>query len=329
MIARVASAALLLLTLGAATERSDEPTLRERRTELADTEAERQATTTAIALITRRIEANEAAAAVLQGRIAALDRTRAGQRAALAARQGEVLHLLAALQNLSRRPSALLLAQPQSAADSARVSLLLDTLVPQLRARTAALRTEIDRNAATRRALGAERARLGSVQAALARDVARLDAAGQALAARSATLRDLVDAMVRRGEPEVPSIALLRPAPGALVGRFGRANAVGVTTQGLAWRTPAGAEVAAPADGRVAFTGPYRTYGRIVIIQHANGILSLLAGLDRASVATGQTVRAGGAIGRMGPGRPTLYLEVRSGGLPVDPQPWLRKSSQG
>ena len=325
MAARAVLAILALLALAAAGPRA----LVERRAELSETEAEARATSSAIALITDRIAANEAKAAVLQARIAELDRRRAGQLSQLAGRQGEVLHLLAALQTLSRRPPALMLAQPQSAIDTARVSLLLDTLVPQLSQRTAALRTQIARAAETRRRIAAERARLGSVQATLARDVARLQASGNRLAARARSLRELVDALARRGAATAPQLALTAPAVGRMVGRFGSQNELGVAAQGLSWRTAAGAAVAAPADGRVAFTGPYRTYGRIIIIEHGGGVLSLLAGLESASVAAGQTVRGGAVIGRMGRAAPTLYFEVRSAGVPVNPRPWLRKSSQG
>jgi septal ring factor EnvC (AmiA/AmiB activator) len=324
MIARAGLATLALLALTAAAP----VTLRERQDQLSATEAEREATATAITLITRRLAANETRAAMLQARIAELDRLRAAQHAELAERQDEVLHLLAALQTLSRRPSPLLLAQPQSATDAARTSLLLDALVPQLRARTAGLHAAITQSAETRRRLVADRARLGAVQAALARDVARLEAAGQALASRAQSLRELVDALAQQA-PAAPQLALARPASGRLIGRFGSQNALGVTTQGLSWRTAAGAPVVAPADGRVAFTGPYRTYGRIVIIEHASGVLSLLAGLETASTAAGQRVRAGAVIGRMGGNDPTLYFEVRSGGAPINPLPWLRKSSQG
>lgn len=324
MAARVALAILALLALAGAGPRA----LGERRAELSETEAEARATSTAIALITDRIAANEARAGALQARLGELDRRRARQLALLAGRQHEVMHLLAALQTLSRRPPALMLAQPQSAVDTARVSLLLDTLTPQLRERTAALRAQIARAAETRRRIAAERARLGSVQAALARDVARLEEAGHRLAARAQSLRELVDALARRSDASLPQLALTAPAAGRLVGRFGSQNELGVTAQGLSWRTAPGVAVVAPADGRVAFTGPYRTYGRIIIIEHGGGVLSLLAGLEAASVAAGQTVGGGAVIGRMGKAAPTLYLEVRSGGVPVNPRPWLRKSSQ-
>lgn len=303
--------------------------LRDRQAQLAETEAEGRATATAVELITGRIERNEQAADELRRRIAYLDEVRRGQRAQLAERQDEVLHLLAALQTLSRRPPALLLAQPQGAVDAARVSLLLETLRPQLRARTARLRDQIDRTAETRRRLAVERTRLGSVQAALATDVRRLQGEGARLAARAATLRELVDGLTRQTERILPRLSLLTPAEGRLTGRFGVPNAVGVPAQGLSWRTAPNAIVVAPADGRVAFTGPFGNYGRIVIIEHGDGVLSLLSGMGGARVTAGQRVRGGGIVGLMGDRDPLLYLEVRSGGAPIDPRPWLRKSSQG
>jgi septal ring factor EnvC (AmiA/AmiB activator) len=325
MAARTALAALALVALGGAAPGD----LRHRRAQLDETEAEARATATAIALITDRLSRNEAVAAELRQRIAYLDEVQRGQRAALAEQQQEVMRLLAALQTLSRRPPALLLAQPQSAVDAARVSLLLDTLTPQLRARTARLRGAIERRAATRQRLAEERLALGRVQADLARDVRHLQAEGNRLAGRARTLRELVDGLTRHTEAVLPQLALVRPADGRLTLGFGDPNAVGVPSQGLSWRTPPNAVVVAPADGRVAFTGPFGNYGRIVIIEHGQGVLSLVAGLGGARVVAGQRVRGGGIIGLMGERNPTLYLEVRAAGAPVDPAPWLRRSSQG
>lgn len=328
MFRQAAAAGLALLALSAAAPSE----VARRRSELAETRAEAEATATAIALVTRRMAANEVRVGSLRARVAELDRERARQRAMLAAQQGDVAQLLAVLQNLSRRPRILLLAQPQSADDMARVSLLLDTLVPRLRARTASLRAQIERTAATRRQLGAARARLDAAQASLALDRRRLEAAGQALAARATTLRQLLDELAERDTPQRPRIELSMPAPGRLTAGFGAINELGLPSPGLRWRTAANAVVAAPADGRVAFTGPFRTYGRIVIIEHREHVLSLLAGLESAAVTAGQPVRAGQPVGRMGAEKPTLYFEVRSGGEPVDPSAWLvprRKSSQG
>lgn len=324
---RAATAGLAFLTLVGAAPGG----LAERRADLAGARSDAQATATAIHLISRRIAANEPQVAALQTRIAQLDRERQTQRVALAAQQAEVVQLLAVLQNLSRRPQALLLTQPQSAADAARISLLLDTVVPQLRIRTAGLRAQIERTAATRDRLAAERARLDAVQTALALDQRRLERAGEALASRLASLEQLVDELARSGAAAArPTIAMSRPVAGRLLAGFGAANELGLSSQGLRWRTVANADVMAPSDGRVAFTGPFRTYGRIIIIEHGPHLLSLLAGLETTTVSAGQAVRGGQAVGRMGTADPTLYFELRSGGEPVDPRPWLRarKSSQ-
>jgi septal ring factor EnvC (AmiA/AmiB activator) len=327
MDARVPAALLALMLLGGAAPSDVAST----RAELATARDEAQATKVALALLVRRVAATEARAGMLETRIAALDGERRSQRAQLAARQDEVTRLLASLQTLSRRPAAFMLAQPQNATDAARLSLLLDALVPQLRRRTALLRSSLERSAETRKRLAAEREQLRVVRDTLAGDVSRLDAEGRALAARAASLEELLDGMTP-DVPPPPQIALLRPAQGRLSARFGTRNALGVTSPGLSWRTSPQAPVVAPADGRVAFTGPFRTYGRIVIIEHGGGVLSLLAGLGDAAVRTGQAVRAGDAIGTMGAEDPTLYLEVRAGGVPVDPAPLLsarRRSSQG
>ncbi|MFC3712686.1 murein hydrolase activator EnvC family protein [Sphingoaurantiacus capsulatus] len=324
-VRRLGIAALLLAALAGAAPAD----LRDSQARLDATEAEARATRTAIDLITARIERNEGAAAELQQRILYLDEVRRGQLTTLAGRQDEVMRLLAALQTLSRRPPALLLAQPQGAVDAARVSLLLETMTPQLRLRTRALRQQIERAAETRRRLATERAKLGTVQAALAADIRRLQGEGTALAARAQTLRELVDGLTRHTERVLPQLDLLRPVEGSLVSRFGAPNAVGVPSQGLSWRTAPNALVMAPADGRVAFTGPFGTYGRIVILEHDGGVLSLLSGMGGARVTAGQRVRGGGIVGLMGTREPTLYLEVRAAGTPVDPQRWLRRTSGG
>jgi murein hydrolase activator len=69
----------------------------------------------------------------------------------------------------------------------------------------------------------------------------------------------------------------------------------------------------------VGFAGPYRGYGRIVIIEHAGGWTSLVTGLARSDVAVGDELVGGAPIGVAGPGRPAVTLELRSGGEPVNP----------
>ena len=82
----------------------------------------------------------------------------------------------------------------------------------------------------------------------------------------------------------------------------------------------------APWDGIVAFAGPFRGYGVVLILQHSDGYHSLIAGLGRLDVAPGQPVAAGEPVGRTladGSAAPGVYLELRRNGQPIDPLPWL------
>ncbi|MBA3054230.1 MAG: peptidoglycan DD-metalloendopeptidase family protein, partial [Sphingomonadales bacterium] len=80
-----------------------------------------------------------------------------------------------------------------------------------------------------------------------------------------------------------------------------------------------GAQAIAPGPGRVAFAGPYRGFGQIAIIDHGDGWTSLVTGLARLDVRVGQNLVAGSPLGRAGPGRPVIGLELRREGEPVNP----------
>src|SRR3546814_1205517 len=101
---------------------------------------------------------------------------RADQRARLAERQGPVIRLTAALQMMARRPPALALVQPGSLDDAVHVRALLASTLPVIRARTAALREEVeagnqlrDQAALAKAALVDSRAELKAERVALAR----------------------------------------------------------------------------------------------------------------------------------------------------------------
>ncbi|MBB4266620.1 murein hydrolase activator EnvC family protein [Roseospira visakhapatnamensis] len=113
------------------------------------------------------------------------------------------------------------------------------------------------------------------------------------------------------------------PVRGRLVTRFGDADDLGAASQGVTVRSRAGAQVVAPYDGMVAFAGPFRGYGLLLIIEHTDGYHSLLAGMNRIDSRVGQTVRAGEPVGVMGGGDPVLYIELRRKGRPINPLPWM------
>ena len=116
------------------------------------------------------------------------------------------------------------------------------------------------------------------------------------------------------------------PAVGRLVEVYGQASATGLTRKGIVIETRPGAQVVAPHGGRVVFAGRFRGYGQLLIIEHGEGYHSLLAGLERIDNAIGQIVSAGEPVGVMRKPKgqnPTLYVELRRNGQPINPLPWL------
>jgi murein hydrolase activator len=108
------------------------------------------------------------------------------------------------------------------------------------------------------------------------------------------------------------------PVIGEVVTGLGEISGSGVRARGLTIATLAGAQVVAPASGRIAFAGPYRGFGQIAIIDHGAGWTSVITSLSRLDVRVGDSVDQGSPLGRAGPDRPTVTVELRHGNQPVD-----------
>ena len=84
-----------------------------------------------------------------------------------------------------------------------------------------------------------------------------------------------------------------------------------------------GTKVMSSADGKVAFAGKQRGFGKIVIIDHGGGVQTYYAHLSRIKTGKGKKVDRGQTIGLVGKtGNATgahLHFEVRLDGRPVDP----------
>src|SRR5690606_26097541 len=115
-----------------------------------------------------------------------------------------------------------------------------------------------------------------------------------------------------------PPSPYLLPVTGRTTAGFG-ARAGGGTSSGVTLTPRSGAQVVAPGAGRVAFAGPYRGYGRIVIIEHRGGWISVVTGLARSDVVVGEQLVAGAPLGVAAQGKPEVTLELRRAGEAVNP----------
>lgn len=93
---------------------------------------------------------------------------------------------------------------------------------------------------------------------------------------------------------------------------------------------PKGTPVHAAADGVVTSAGWCSGYGKLVIVDHGNGVETYYAHLSQILVLAGEEVRAGEVIALSGStGRvtaPNLHYEVRIHGTPVNPWPYLHQT---
>ena len=141
----------------------------------------------------------------------------------------------------------------------------------------------------------------------------------RAAAALAAALAEAGPLPVRPFQPE-GNIAGARlnyhlPATAPVTTGLGSVNASGVTSRGLVLATSRGAVVVAPSDGVVRFSGPFRNYDGIVIIDHGGGWMSVL--LNVASpLKVGTRIGIGESLGRaLGP----LGVELSQNGRRFSP----------
>lgn len=115
------------------------------------------------------------------------------------------------------------------------------------------------------------------------------------------------------------------PARGPIVTTFGEEKIKGVVSKGIIIRTRNLAQVTSPFDGSVIFSGPFRGYGNMIIIDHGEGYLTLLAGLENIDCELGQMLLAGEPVGQMpDSGETKLYVELRHNNQPINPLLWMR-----
>ena len=317
------------------------------RDEVTRLRAQQLAAAQAIAAAEAQITAADVAARLAQVQLNA-------QRARLAAAQAPASALLGGLALTVRRPPLLLLADARSAEDLVKLRLLIAATAPAIRARTAALAGELERGnrlqkaavAAREESIGSrdELARRRSVFAGLERQAVQMAqsrgsqalSAGDVSLARNEQLSQVEgQAQSRRSAmDEARSLAAFGPAPVPAAGQvlgagfryilpsdaavtdgLGAVSASGVRSRGITLATRRGAPLVVPADGTILFSGPFRDYDGVIIIDHGGEWKSVLVNAG-TKFPRGARVRMGEALGiALGP----VEVQLHHGGNSISP----------
>jgi septal ring factor EnvC (AmiA/AmiB activator) len=131
------------------------------------------------------------------------------------------------------------------------------------------------------------------------------------------------------------------PVAGTLLKDYGQDDEFGGVTEGQSIATRPGSNVTSPADGWVVYSGPFRSFGQLLILNTGDGYHVLLAGMDRIDAELGQFVLTGEPVGVMGATQwasastfglgstqPILYVEFRKDGRAIDPTPWWARTEE-
>ena len=304
----------------------------------------------------------------LRGEVRQLESQRAGQQAALARRlramykvhvQGGALPLLLAGDDPTTRAAAIRHLGSLASLDARLIQEYRGTSdrledrrsreearqrdLAGLRAEAQREQAEVDADAAKRRILLAkvrdERAYHERMVGELTEAARRLEAFIRDLQAKQRRLAK-IPPPAKPGTETPPAVgfATLRgrlpwPTEGRVVSAFGAQvhPRFGTRTfrNGVDIEAGEGRDVAAVFGGHVVYTGWFKGYGNLIILDHENEYYTLYAHVADILVKEGDDVKQGQRIGTVGDTGSLegtrLYFEVRFEGKPQNPEQWLRK----
>jgi septal ring factor EnvC (AmiA/AmiB activator) len=255
------------------------------------------------------------------------DAQRAAQAGQLMAGLSEQIRTRA--DALTLNVTALNVTREQLAQRQGDLSLTRQTLVREKADVQSGLdaKTELETQIADQRsAADAEAKRLAAESANLLELIAKLEAEAAVVVPRrkpGTTARPSAPVDLPKGVKKFADAKgqMLRPVTGSVIKKFGRGE------KGMTFAGRTSGQVLAPYAGRVEFSGPFKNYDQVVILNVGGGYFVLLTGLSELFIGTGDDIRRGEPLGQLpGGAKPELYIELRRNGRTLDPAPWLAKA---
>jgi len=120
------------------------------------------------------------------------------------------------------------------------------------------------------------------------------------------------------------------PAAGQVILNYGKNKHpeldTNIISNGIKIKTQNNAIIQSVEGGKIAFVGEFRSYGKMIIIDHKGEFFSVYAQLSEILVKEEDTVARGMTIAKTGEGDSSvLYFEIRQGNIPEDPRLWLKE----
>ncbi|MDP2205677.1 MAG: peptidoglycan DD-metalloendopeptidase family protein [Alphaproteobacteria bacterium] len=295
-------------------------------------------------------------------RLSTLQKDKSQLEHKLFAEQDTVGGLVTAAQRFSRTSTPTMMVQSDPL-EAARAARLMKTLIPVLHEKSAALRAEIaaldslekdiaaqqDKQQRALAAINAEEDKLGKLLEERRKDLHQTEAEKTAnnaevarLAREAKNLDELVEKVEQIDRPRAkparsdaektrtagvsaaaPVGSAHSPVPGTVRTGFGETDDLGAPSKGITYNARSNARVVTPLAGTVRFAGPFHKYKHILIVEHAGGYHSLIAGLGRVDTVVGARVAAGepvGTVDRTDSDNHPVYYELRRNGTPINPQ---------
>ena len=319
-----------------------------------------------LAKAARQTQSIESDLTAIENDIAGLSQRSANLTAQIQDDRLQYTKLIAAIQRLEAKPPPTLALTPRDARQAATAGQLISTLFEQLKTRAEALALNLTALEVTQAQLKLKKSDLfetqtrlsaemksvnrglttkSDLETKLAEEKKRAAAEADQFAAESKTLLELIAKLESEAAKIVPRTkpgrkpsetlvlpdgtkrfaeakgTMLRPVSGKLLKSYGRGE------KGMTFAGRSQGQVLAPYAGRVEFSGPFKNYDNVVILNVGDGYFVLLTGLNGLFVDAGDTVRRGEPVGDMpASSNSELYIELRRNGSPVDPAPWLAPS---